>query len=89
MELLAIPAIAGVVLVLVLGAFLIARKRATARQYAAVTRVYERRVLAACGGDKAAMIRLVNEQAKAVPSARRHVLMKQVLERLQLARGHH
>lgn len=84
MELLAIPAIAGVVLVL--GAFLIARKRATARQYAAVIRVYERRLLAACGGDKAAMARLVNEQAKAAPSTPRHVLMKQVLERLQPAR---
>lgn len=87
MELLAIPAIAGVVLVL--GAFLIARKRATAKQYAAVTRVYERRLLAACGGDKAALVRLVNEQTKAAPSAPRHVLMKQVLERLQAARERH
>ena len=87
MELLAIPAIAGVALVLC--AFLIARKRATARQYAAVTRVYERRLLAACGGDKAALVRLVNEQAKASPSTPRHVLMKQALERLQPARNNH
>lgn len=84
MELLAIPAIAG--LVLVVAVVLLARKRATAKQYAVVTRVYERRLLAACGGDKAVLLRLVGEQAKAAPSAPRHVLMKQVLERLQPAR---
>lgn len=83
MELLAVPLIAG--LLLVVAAFLIARKRATAKQYAAVTRVYERRLLAACGGDKAVLVRLVSEQAKAAPTAPRHVLMKQVLERLQPA----
>lgn len=84
MEMLAIPVVAALLFVSL--AVWLARRRAAAKQYAVVARVYERRLLAACGNDKAVMARLVNEEAKATPRAPRHVLMKQALARLEPAR---
>lgn len=80
MEYLAIPA------VLVFGVLLlIARKRAADKRHAPFLRIYETRLLSACKGDKAAMLRLVNEEFKQTPGLPRHEVTKRALDRVKAA----